>query len=318
MKYSCLRRVAQSTIDARAALALWPQRHPGLLRGLAYSPLPRGHGAMPAAIHAYRREICWSGFVDLAEWFGCTCPEMAGLAQHAANYPERIQSLFAASEQPLQMPLSELSYHSMRIRPCVASEVDERQCYLSVMTPQGRVWLASFPLGARPAGLSLSAAARTLPLALALRLGSSRASRRLIAGIRRGDVLLVGTEAFEVASAGKTIAGFSINEEGEISVQSLSANEEDADPGAAALEDIPVRLDFILQRRTMTVAQLDALYRGQVLQFDPEAEKQVEIMANGVRLARGELVELNGRLGVELSDITAGGGIAEAERIPYP
>jgi len=55
-----------------------------------------------------------------------------------------------------------------------------------------------------------------------------------------------------------------------------------------------------------TIAQLESLYQGQVLQLDPQAERHVEITVNGMRIAMGELVELNGRLGVELQDISIG------------
>eukprot|EP01037_Dinobryon_pediforme_P037625 gene37625-45209_t len=85
----------------------------------------------------------------------------------------------------------------------------------------------------------------------------------------------------------------------------------------STIADIPLRLDFILQRRMTTVAQLDAMYQGQVLQLDPQAERQVEITVNGMRIAMGELVELNGRLGVELQDISLGHYQDEKRRTCY-
>jgi len=51
---------------------------------------------------------------------------------------------------------------------------------------------------------------------------------------------------------------------------------------------------------------MDALYRGQIFTFDQDAEAQVELVVNGRRIGQGELVELNGRLGVELHEILVG------------
>lgn len=330
MKYTSLRRVAAAELRARAALAHWPRRDAALTGRLAYSPLPR-HPAV-VAVHAYGEGLRWRGHVDLGEWLAATAPELAALAGDEGN--QYALSLFEAAEQPLVMPFCELAYDVLRIQPDAApgAHAAPAPCLLSLQTPQGRVWFDEFPAITAPAADELSASLQTLPLLLDWCVGSSRASRRLINSLRCGDVLLIGTEAFELSSAGRIIGRFSINQDGEITVQAASLKQSTAattpahaDTGvasdmpamsaiAASLGDIPLRLDFILQRRLMTVAELDALYRGQVLQLDAAAEKQVEITVNGMRLASGELVELNGRLGVELHDIAGGKAFAENHR----
>lgn len=73
--------------------------------------------------------------------------------------------------------------------------------------------------------------------------------------------------------------------------------------GAAALARIPVRLEFILQRRTLSVGELGALQEGQIIALDERAEKQVLVLGNGVVLGRGELIQLDDRLGIEMLDI---------------
>jgi len=356
VSYPSLRRVAAAELRARAALAHWPRRDAALAGRLAYSPLPRHSGVV--AVHAYAQGLCWRGHVDLREWLAITSPELAGLACMGDRGDEHALALFDAAEQPLTMPFPALAYDCLRIQhdatpvmPAAPDTSASQPCLLSLRTPQGCVWLSDFPDIAAPVPGDLSRAAQALPLLLDWRIGCSQASRRLIGGLRCGDVLLITNEAFELSSAGTAIGRFSINQDGEITVQAASLKQPketrmtasanvgadadaDADAAlsamptipatsttpatptvAASLADIPLRLDFVLQRRLMTVAELDTLYRGQVLQLDPQAEKQVEITVNGMRLATGELVELNGRLGVELHDIAGGKAIAETHRV---
>lgn len=325
MKFSCLRRIPTAEVKARSALAYWPRRDPALAGRLAYTPAPPT--ASVVGVRAYRDGICWSGYLDLDEWLACAAPGVAALAGTEQARHAYARSLFEASGQPLQMPLPELDYAVLRLDDSGGhAPFTRRRCLLTLHTPQGRVWLCAFPELDMPLLTPLSAAAAAVPVQAAWRLGHSSASRRLVGALRRGDVLLITTEIFELTSAGIAIGRFSINQDGEISVQAASMKEpgepvgQDADqarpasfaPGvAASVADVPLRLDFILQRRTLTVAELDALYQGQVLQLDPQAEKRVEIMVSGMRLAIGELVELNGRLGVELHEV--GGARAPAE-----
>ncbi|MBB5390574.1 MULTISPECIES: FliM/FliN family flagellar motor switch protein [unclassified Herbaspirillum] len=325
-----LRAVTMREAMARAALANWPRRNPALAGKLAYGPVPKTPALV--ALQAFADGLCWEGFLDLDEWLASVAPEVAALAVRQGDATQYARSLFELAEQPVELPLPELRYATL----CFSgTEPAPSSRLLSVKTPQGRVWLDRFPeVSAIPAA-PLSAAAGQLPVALAWRLGYSRVSVALLARLERGDVLLIATETFELSSADKAIARYGINENGEIFVNSdnpidnPAAASQDAgsafaighDPAPHAeasttsLSEIPLRLDFILQRRVYTVAQLDAFYRGQVLQLDPQAEKQVEIVANGMRLAMGELVEINGRLGVELHELGGKQALSGAPRV---
>jgi type III secretion protein Q len=319
VRFPSLRRVAEADRQARAALAFWSRRDEIPADSLCYAPLP----ATPflIAIDAYRHQLCWCGYIDLAEWLAHTIPDLARIAKTDDVFPmggspvslAKMIRLFEASERPLEMPVLELAYDVLHIRNEIGASTDE--CLLSIVTPQGRVWLRSYPAPVVPESRYVALSYQRMPLSLVWCLGSSAVSRKLIHSARRGDILLIRRERFEIYCANTVIGQFSINEDGEITVevarqhdleaQDISWNSTD-DSIAGVLADIPLRLDFILQRRMTTLAQLDALYRGQVLQFDPQSERQVEIAVNGMRIARGELVELNGCLGVELHEISVG------------
>lgn len=318
MRFPSLRRVAETERQARAALAFWSLRDEVSGNCLAYAPMPSAPFLI--RVDAYRHKLCWCGYIDLGEWLAHTVPELARLANSDDVFPmerspvslAKMIRLFESSDRPLEMPVSELAYDVLHIRSGqIGPSTDE--CLLSIVTRQGRVWLRDYPDPVAPDSRYRSISFQSIPLSLVWCLGSSMASRKLIYSARRGDVFLIMRECFELRCTNTMIGQFSINEDGEIAVEAARQYDLETqdipwnpteDSIARVLADIPLRLDFILQRRMMTLSQIDALYRGQVMQFDPQAERQVEIAVNGMRIARGELVELNGCLGVELHEIS--------------
>lgn len=66
------------------------------------------------------------------------------------------------------------------------------------------------------------------------------------------------------------------------------------------LQRIPVRLTFDLGERTLTLGEIKALQVGQSLELARPLEQAVQIRANGALIGSGELVEIDGRIGVTI------------------
>ncbi|KAF3999334.1 FliM/FliN family flagellar motor switch protein [Glaciimonas immobilis] len=301
MSFSSLRRISQASVDANRMLAHWC----GYDNQSDFSPIVTTD--MLIAFTAYGKDANdanWSGFLDLSAWLSHTAPALAAAARHERNGPQQVLSLFNACERPLCLKQPELDYS--RIHARLVPPVNDKRCYVSVNTLQGRIWLDNFPTYSYPGDRSLPAEALDFPVKLAFLLGSSHVTRRLLCRTRKGDVLLIGNIQFELQSGAQILAHFSINETGEIAVEVLDYQEKsETFIPQEALDDIPLRIDFVLQRNLLTVAQLAALYRGQFLALDPGSEKQIEISVNGMVVGKGELVELNGQLGVEVTQISS-------------
>ncbi|WP_315124610.1 type III secretion system cytoplasmic ring protein SctQ [Comamonas antarctica] len=69
---------------------------------------------------------------------------------------------------------------------------------------------------------------------------------------------------------------------------------------AADLLAIPVRLSFDLGEITLTLAELRALQPGQAIRLGHPVAGAVRVRANGALVGEGELVEIDGHLGVAL------------------
>jgi type III secretion protein Q len=74
---------------------------------------------------------------------------------------------------------------------------------------------------------------------------------------------------------------------------------------AASLDDVPLRVSFDLGELTLSLAQLRAMQPGQVLELGHPLAGAVRIRANGALVGDGELVEVDGQLGVAVRTLFA-------------
>ena len=70
-----------------------------------------------------------------------------------------------------------------------------------------------------------------------------------------------------------------------------------------AVYDIPVQLSAVLGKATMQVAQLLKLGRGAVVELDRKVGEAIDIYVNDRLVARGEVVVVEERLGVTMTEI---------------
>ena len=79
----------------------------------------------------------------------------------------------------------------------------------------------------------------------------------------------------------------------------------DADAGgeADAVYDVPVEVTAVLGTATMKVSQLLKLGRGAVVQLDRMVGETIDLHANNRLIARGDVVVIDDRLGVTMTEI---------------
>jgi flagellar motor switch protein FliN/FliY len=87
--------------------------------------------------------------------------------------------------------------------------------------------------------------------------------------------------------------------------QNEQANVDDpsgVEPGGAAYE-IPVEVTAVLGTAELQVSQILKLGRGAVVELDRIVGEPIEIHANNQLIARGEVVVIEDRLGVQMTEI---------------
>jgi flagellar motor switch protein FliN/FliY len=78
----------------------------------------------------------------------------------------------------------------------------------------------------------------------------------------------------------------------------------------APVFDVPVSISAVLGRASMSVAQLLQLNQGSVLELDRKVGEAIDIYVNNRLVARGEVVIVDERLGVTMTEIIKDGDAA--------
>lgn len=70
-----------------------------------------------------------------------------------------------------------------------------------------------------------------------------------------------------------------------------------------AVYDIPVQISVVLGKTSMQVSQLLKLGRGAVVELDKKVGEPIDIYVNNRLVARGEVVVVEDRIGITMTEI---------------
>ena len=97
---------------------------------------------------------------------------------------------------------------------------------------------------------------------------------------------------------------------GEALAPAAPEDEEKAASDLAPVFDVPVNISAVLGRAHLSVAQLLQLGQGSVLELDRKVGEAIDIYVNNRLVARGEVVVVEDRLGVTMTEIIKDGDAA--------
>ncbi|MDH5472363.1 MAG: flagellar motor switch protein FliN [Gammaproteobacteria bacterium] len=84
----------------------------------------------------------------------------------------------------------------------------------------------------------------------------------------------------------------------------------DTDVNLEVVLDIPVNISMEIGRTKISIRNLLQLNQGSVVELDRLAGEPMDVLVNGTLIARGEVVVINEKFGIRLTDI-----ISPAERV---
>jgi len=282
----------------------------------------------------------WSGFIDLQEWFCATYPKLATLS---ANYvtDEQLYALFVNNDVQIVIPELPI-YQSLQfeeITTMVFIQVDDLlfapHCF-SIDTKKGKLWitklLENHVLDKKKLTCYEKRVVDVIPLFLKFSLGQSRISLGLFRKIKLGDILLIQETTNAISINNQVIGNYRIENEGimidlhnlDLTDQAI-ADKEGGFPQKSSFDRayenyvvdqdvaktsrinyknvIPIKLSFVLDQRKIKLAELEAMSEGQMLPLLQDCYKSIEIEANGVPIAKGEMVIIDEKMAVEIKAI---------------
>lgn len=248
-------------------------------------------------------EAGWSGWLQPISWLAQVAPQWAGLAC-SVRTEQLAAEWLAASEQPLTLPLAELTTSRLQVGTPVGSESLPSHPLLRLMTAEGPLWLEQVPA---PEQARFALPAVRWPLRWVT--GESLVRAQTLRQVGPGDVLLISDRLAEVRCHQMRLAHFHTYEEGLMMTWHEEQEYADQDQGALPAQDLgqlPVRLEFVLHQRMLSLDELQMLAAGGLLKLPVGAEQRVEVRANGALLGRGELVQMEDALGVEIVEWLGG------------
>ncbi|MEX1669271.1 flagellar motor switch protein FliN [Zhongshania guokunii] len=95
--------------------------------------------------------------------------------------------------------------------------------------------------------------------------------------------------------------------------QDASGRLRDRSPAAPDLEmvlDIPVRITLEVGGTDMPIRDLLQLHQGAIVELDRQAGDALDVLVNGTLIARGEVVVVEDKLGIRLTEV-----VSPAERL---
>ena len=84
----------------------------------------------------------------------------------------------------------------------------------------------------------------------------------------------------------------------------------------APVFDVPVNISAVLGKAHISVAQLLKLGQGSILELDRKVGEAIDIYVNNRLVARGEVVVVDDRLGVTMTEIIKDRAIRASEAMP--
>ena len=93
-------------------------------------------------------------------------------------------------------------------------------------------------------------------------------------------------------------------------LQDDSAEVADEDANIEVILDIPVTIAMEIGRTTISIRNLLQLNQGSVVELDRLAGEPMDVMVNGTLIAHGEVVVVNDKFGIRLTDV-----VSAAERL---
>lgn len=146
-----------------------------------------------------------------------------------------------------------------------------------------------------------------LPLQVRFSIGYSRLKQQLFRTLQTGDILLLQQSQTSLSVETLPLFHYTWQPKGNIMLEQPIVSDQD-DQNASSessatifdLNQLPLKVDFILQRQTFSLNTIKSWQSGTQLILNSDAHCAIALEINGQPFAKGELIQVGEQLAVEL------------------
>lgn len=272
-------------------------------------PLPNGE-----LLLSFSTNKNWKGIIDLREWLELIKPDLSGLSMYAWKFDE-LETLFLNSHTLNELLPSELEFNTLYSNGKVnCNDSDYKNIIAMLRTDYGNIWIHDIDNSFNHVSKLEKYKCEHIPVELILRMGFSNITLLTLNKVNVGDILFVNRQTHDVVIQNKVIGHFT-NDNGVYMINTIFYNDNindtindddnliESSDKLSSKGDIPITLEYILQKNKIPLSELESIFEGKVLPCDLAAENNIKIVANGVLIAKGNIIWIEDRLGVEITHL---------------
>jgi len=272
-------------------------------------PLPNGE-----LLLSFPTNKNWKGIIDLIEWLELIKPDLSSLSMYAWKFDE-LETLFLNSYTLNEFLPSELEFNTLYSNGKVnCNDSDYKNIIAMLRTDYGNIWIHDIDNNLNHVSKLEKYKCEHIPVELILRMGFSNITVLTLNKVNVGDILFVNQQTHDVVIQNKVIGHFT-NDNGVYMINKNFYNDNiedtindddnliESSDNLSSKGDIPITLEYILQKNKIPLSELESIFQGKVLPCDLAAENNIKIVANGVLIAKGNIIWIEDRLGVEITHL---------------
>ncbi|HDL6960577.1 TPA: YscQ/HrcQ family type III secretion apparatus protein [Yersinia enterocolitica] len=248
----------------------------------------------------------WSGWIRLYELIALASPKLAGMA--LTEKTERlILNWFSLTERPFSVDLPEINFEKLVISEVIQDSTLNNKLMLQVRTREVSVWLDELNFQPETDHVDISCF-QDIGWPVQFILGSTRIRFHLFKRIKCGDILIIKNISTQVRCFNRYLFHYEWSDEfimtEQIETETENEVEIEVETDAESIYDmnqLPVQLEFIIYRRVLKLNDIKELSKNKIYPLPQDIEHEIEIRVNGALIGCGELLQFDGKLGVEIT-----------------
>lgn len=277
---------------------------------------------MQSEMILFETDTGWGGLINLHEWISYIYPKIAQLTSEYLTTDKKYE-LFLLNKQPIKLPEKKI-YNSLKFDYLINIQLVSLQNHsdtigFCILTSIGKLWITKLTKKQVNDISLINSIERvninSVPFIAQLVLGHSIISVGLLARIKEGDVLLMQHARNLVQIDNKFIGEFQIGDNGiMIDLKNLDLDDENINnigedstdgilPNINYKNLVPIKLSFVLDKKELNLADLEMIDNGKIIPIAQDCYKNIELQANGLPIAKGEMLILDDNIVIEIKTI---------------